>query len=309
MTTGPESSPLTVNKSGRSRKSSRKPRLHLLKGEARCIGAGLKKIASLQLEAAIGELETGKTSPEAIHDARTYIKKVRAIIQIASVGFLKPERRKLVSSLRTTAAIMGPLRDADVHLETLDQLLREHGLNDRNHSTLRASIQKLATGRRMQTAPRIGKVIAALRSTRNAARTWPLGTLQSGNVIRRIRRTYRQGRNALDLCSDSGEPDDFHTWRKLVKRLWYQLRLTAHFWEGDADHPIRLAGVIGELAGRERDLTLLRETLRKSRGDASSRDVISIIEKELPGLRRKAIRKGRDLYHERPEAFVKGLKL
>lgn len=309
MTTGPESSPPKVNKVRRSRKSSRKPRLHLLKGEARCIGAGLRKIAALQLEAAVGELETGKIAPESIHDARTYIKKVRAIIQIASPAFPKPARRKLVARLRTTAASMGPLRDADVHLETLDQLLREHGLVDERHASLRDSLLKLASRRRMQTAPRIGKVIAALRSTGNAARTWPLGTLQSGDVITRIRRTYRQGRNALDLCTDSGEPDDFHTWRKLVKRLWYQLRLTALFWEGNADKVIGLAGAIGELAGRERDLTLLSETLRKSHGEASSRHMISIIEEELPGLRRKAIRKGRDLYHARPESFVKDLKL
>jgi len=309
MKTGPGSSPLKVKKSGLSRKSFPKPRLYLLKGEAKSIGAGLRTIAVLQLDAAITGLEIGKAAPEAIHDARTTLKKVRAILQIASPAFPKPARGRLVADLRTTSACMGPLRDADVHLETLDLLLREHGLDDVHHAPLRASLLNLASRRRRQAGPRIGTVIASLENARNEARTWPLEPLQPGDVIARVRQTYRRGRKALKICSDSGKPDDYHTWRKLVKRLWYQLRLTARFWEGNAEPLIRQAGAIGDLAGRERDLTLLRETLLKRRASDASRHVISIIGNELPGLRKKAIRKGRDLYHERPEDFVRNLVL
>jgi len=59
-----------------------KARLHLKRGVP--IGEELKIIARLQLETALVELAGNNVSPEPIHEARTAIKKVRAVVQLAS---------------------------------------------------------------------------------------------------------------------------------------------------------------------------------------------------------------------------------
>lgn len=309
MTTGPRSSSPKVTKGGGSRKSSTKPRLHLLKQEGSCIGTGLRKIAALQLEAAIAGLEIRRADPEAVHDARTYIKKVRAIIQIASPAFPTPLRRQLIAELRAASSRIGALRDADVHLETIDDLLRQHGLADKGYSALRARLLRLAIRRRTRANSRIEKVIATLRKICAESAAWPGHLVRPEDVRKRIRRAYRQGRIGLNACEASQDPEPFHCWRKHVKRLWYQLRLTCRFWPQDAARLIRKAGEIGELAGRERDLTLMKETLCKWSSTTASRHLISVIEKEVARLRGKAIRKGRHFYRTRPAKFLENLAL
>ncbi len=309
MTMRPRSSPPKVAKEGGSRKSSTKPRLHLLKQEGSCIGTGLRKIATLQLEAAIAGLETKRGDPEAVHDARTYVKKVRAIIQIASPAFPAPLRRKLIAELRAASSRIGALRDADVHLETIDALLRQHGLADKGYSSLRARLLELTIRRRARANTRIEKVIATLRKICTGSAAWPCHLVRPEDVRKRIRRTYRQGRIGLNACEASPDPEPFHCWRKHVKRLWYQLRLTSRFWPQDAARLIRQAGDIGELAGRERDLTLLKETLCKWSSTTASRHLITLIEKEVPRLRGKAIRKGKHFYRTRPAKFLEKLAL
>lgn len=300
---------MKVRQRGQTRGSSAKPRLHLLKGEGKSIGKGLRKISIHQLDAAISELERRKAATEAIHDARTYIKKIRAILLLSAPAFRRTAREKLKADLKAASETMGPLRDADVHLETFDALVREQGLNDQRLSTLRAGLMKLASRRRIKALPRINSVVATLGKIRDGAQTWPVHDLNAEELRKRIRLTYRRGRDSLELCAASGDPEHFHTWRKHVKQLWYQLRLTARFWSGNASKLIRQSGEIGELAGRERDLTLLKDTLGKGHAGNDSNRVMWMIEAELPRLRGEAIRKGKSFYRDSPKEFVSGLDL
>jgi CHAD domain-containing protein len=285
----------------------KKPRLHMHKGKA--FGNELKAISSLQLEAGLSELKGNNVSPEAIHNARTYIKKVRAILQLTAASIPRPRREKLLHYLGEASSRMGPLRDSEVHLQTFDLLLEQCRLPSDQFSSLRAGLADVAKQRRLNGTRQIPRVISTLRSIRDSVQDWPIDDLSAKDLRRRIRRTYRRGRTTLDLCSSTDEPDEFHRWRKLVKQLWYQLRITAPYWPHDSEELITATGKIGHLAGTERDFTLLAAILAKGPKSKNSALLQEAVEKLLPDLRKKAIASGEVLYSRKPKVFVEDLDL
>ena len=277
------------------------------KGKA--LGKELKLIASLQLEAAMSELKGNKASPEAIHNARTYIKKVRAIVQLTAASIPRPRREKLLHHLGEASSRMGPLRDSDVHLQTFDLLLEQCRLPTDQFSPLRAGLADVAKQRRLNGARQIPRVISALRSVRDSVRDWPIDDLNAKDLRRRIRRTYRRGRTTLDLCSSTDDPDEFHRWRKLVKQLWYQLRITSRYWPHGCEELIAATGKIGHLAGTERDFTLLGAILAKGPKSKNSSLLQEAVENLLPDLRKEAIDSAEQVYSRKPKVFVEDLDL
>ena len=284
-----------------------KPRLHFLKDKS--FGKELRKIASLQLEAALHELKGNNVSPDAVHNARTYIKKVRSILQLAAPSLPHALREELLRQLGEAASRLGPLRDAEVHVQTIDHLLEQGDLPDEALIPLRAGFADVAKQRRINDARRIPKVIASLRSVRDSIPDWPLDDLGATDRHRRIRRTYRRGRTALDLCSTTDDPEEFHLWRKLVKQLWYQIRITAPYWPRKGEELIAASGRIGHLAGIERDYTLLAATLAKGPKSKASKLLQETISDLLPTQRRPAMKAGERFYAEKPKSFIRDLGL
>lgn len=281
----------------------RKPRLHLQRGKP--FGKELRKLASLQLEAALSELKGNKVGADAIHNARTYIKKVRSILQLAAPSIPRALREDLHLNLGEAASRMGPLRDAQVHLETFDHLLKKADLPATQLMSLRAGFADVAKQRRIHDIRRIPKVIATLRQIGKGVADWPIDDLNAKDLRRRIRSTYRRGRTALDLCSSTDDLEEFHFWRKLVKQLWYQLRITAPYWPRNAEELIAASGRIGHLAGTERDYTLLRATLAKGPKSKGSKLLQERIADLLPRLRKEAMKAGEIFYTEKPRSFVR----
>ena len=306
-TTPSASSPKGGKRGKVSRGNVTKPRLHFLKDKS--FGKELRKIASLQLEAALHELKGNNVSPDAVHNARTYIKKVRSILQLAAPSLPHALREELLLQLGEAASRLGPLRDAEVHVQTIDHLLEQGDLPDEALIPLRAGFADVAKQRRINDARRIPKVIASLRSVRDSIPDWPLDDLGAKDLHRRIRRTYRRGRTALDLCSTTDDPEEFHLWRKLVKQLWYQLRITSRYWPHGCEELIAATGKIGHLAGTERDFTLLGAILAKGPKSKNSSLLQEAVENLLPDLRKEAIDSAEQVYSRKPKVFVEDIDL
>lgn len=294
-----------ASRTGKERKTA-KPRLHLRHGKP--CGPELRKVALLQIEAALRALHGNNVSPDPVHDARTYIKKIRAILQLASTVMPGKQREQPIRLLREAAMRLGPLRDSEVRLRTLDALLERTGLPAGDYASLRAGLADVAKQRRQNDARRIPGVLASFRKLRDASESWPLDDLKGKDLKRRIRRSYRRGRTSLDLCRATPEPDPFHLWRKQVKELWYQLRITAPYWKDGAADLIEASGRIGQLAGEERDLTLLGETLRQGPQGKRTSLLLCNIAELLPSLRRDAVKAGHAFYANKPKNFVGDLE-
>jgi len=285
----------------------KKPRLHFRRDKP--IGKELKTIAHLHLEAARSQLDGNNVSPEPVHEARTAIKKVRAIIQLASPA-LGSIHRSLVSDLLHDAMMrLGPLRDSEVQVETLDLLLETEGLMPEDFSSLRGGLADIAKQRRINDVRQIPRVRGFLEEALRSVSLWTLDPLQGKDVRRRVRRIYRRGRSLLDLCQLNDDPEIFHNFRKTVKQLWYSIRITSHFWPEQGADLIHELGLLGELAGKERDFILLAGTLRQGPANKAAARLITMLEEELPKLRRATVTAASTFYEPRPKAFVEPLDL
>ena len=285
----------------------KKPRLFLRRNKP--IGEELQMIARLHLDAALVQLAGNNVSPEPVHEARTAIKKVRAVIQLASPA-LGSVRRKLVSELLHDAMMrLGPLRDAEVQVQTLDLLMETEGLMPEDFSSVRAGLADIAKQRRVNDIRQIPRVRESLGESLRSVNKWLLDPLQGKDVRRRIRRSYRRGRSLLDLCQVNDDPETFHSFRKSVKQLWYSIRITSQFWPELGADLIHELGLIGELAGKERDFTLLSMTLRQGPANKAAQHLIAMLNEELPKLRRATLTAALSLYEQKPKAFVEFLDL
>jgi CHAD domain-containing protein len=284
-----------------------KVRLHLKRGEP--IGEELKIIARLQLETALVELAGNNVSPEPIHEARTAIKKVRAVVQLASPALGSVRRDFITDRLHEAGMRLSPLRDSEVQVQTLDLLLEGDSLKPEEFSSIRAGLADIAKQRRVNDIRQIPRVMGFLEEALRSVKEWPLDPLQGKDVRRRIRRIYRRGRSLLEFCNASNDPDDFHTFRKTVKQLWYAIRITSLFWPEQGADFITELGLMGELAGKERDFNLLAETLRQGPSNKASQRLISIIGEELHKLRRATLTAASTFYEPKPKNFVEPLDL
>ena len=296
--------------SGLGRKASiteKKPRLHLRRNKP--IGEELQMLARLHLEAALAQLTGNNVSPEPVHEARKAIKKVRAIIQLSSPA-LGSIHRKFVSDLLHNAMMrMGPLRDAEVQVQALDLLLETEGLMPEDFSSVRAGLGDIAKQRRVNDIRQIPRVSESLEEALRCVNKWLLDPLQGKDVTRRVRRSYRRGRSLLDLCQVNDDPETFHSFRKTVKQLWYSIRITSEFWPEQGADLIHELGLIGELAGKERDFTLLAKTIRQGPANKAAHHLIAMLDEELPKLRRATLTAALSFYEQKPKAFIEFLDL
>lgn len=283
--------------------SPAKPPLHLRRNEN--IAKGLVRLAILQLSAASKLLQARGISAEAVHDARTFGKKTRALLQLCSPCLPKSEKERLSDSISSASRRLSGIRDADVLLETLDGILSLHPEPDAPglHS-LRRGMADVARQRRANDGKLLPGTLALLHRALKSLASAEFGPMDGKQLLRRVQRTYRRGRLMLDACSGGNDPEMFHSWRKLVKQLWYQLRITSRRWPSHAEGLIRISGEIGELAGRERDLSLLEVFLETGIRSREALGIRRIIRKERERLRKKALDLGSTLYARRPRDFI-----
>ena len=290
-----------------SASSPKKPRFYLRRGEK--IGKGLRTLSTLQLEAALAELHGNNVSPEPVHNTRIYIKKVRSIIQLAAPALGRLRREHLLDLLHEAGSRLGPLRDSEVQVQSLDLALESALLPVDPFSSLRNGLADIAKQRRTNDSRHVPRIMGFLEKVLKSIPDWPLDALGAKDIRRRIRRTYRRGRTTLEACHAGDVPELFHTWRKLAKQLGYQIRITAKYWSDSEDVLISELQNIGELAGRELDYSLLVQTMKSGPKNRASEEIIGIITAQISSLRWQAIEKGLLFYEAKPKAFAEPLEL
>lgn len=290
-----------------SKKSHKSPRLNLRHGEK--IGKGLRTIAVLQLKAALAELKGNNVSPGPVHCARTSIKKVRSIIQLAAPALGRVRRELLMELLHEAASRLAPLRDSEVQVLSLDLALETAGYPPEHFSYLRSGLADIAKQRRANDWRQVPRIMGFLEKALKTIPDWPIDSLGGKDIRRRIRRTYRRGRTTLELCLESPDLELFHTWRSLVKQLGYQMLITQKFWAYSAEDLISSINRIGEIAGREHDFSMLLQTMKQGPKNRASEEAISLIQGQMPALHKEALEEGKRFFETKPKLFVELLDL
>jgi CHAD domain-containing protein len=268
-------------------------------------------IAAGQIDAAIERLKSADHDHTAIHAARRYFKRTRALLglvePVASGKIAKFGQKRLASAAR----VLGASRDAQVTTSAAEDLERDFGkgANALAFSDL-TSFLKARRDRAGETLHHAGvkKVLEELEKTKASFSKLNLDSTAVSDLIEPASQTYRHGRRAMrDALETCGE-EDLHRWRKLVQRHWRHMLLLKDAWPKEAKARISLARRLSGELGLHHDLAVLRETILTNRiAFRSPSDVIMLcryVEKKQEQLARKAASRGEQLYAEKPKAFA-----
>ncbi len=229
------------------------------------LAAGIRRLAREQLEHSLGEIKTVSHVDEgaAVFATRKHIKRTRALLRLVrrelGRGIFKGENRRLADVARSFSGS----RDARVQLQVLEELRREAaqatGAFPETTAVLRVEIANLAEtfGSRREQAG------SALQQVCDRLEGWPLENLTAGDLARALQRTYRRGRKTFRAAQSSPTTENFHSWRKRVKDLYYQAQILRELHPG-----LRVVAAGAKALSRQlgdlHDLAFFRERLEGS---------------------------------------------
>ena len=272
------------------------------------IGDGIQRIVCHQIEGAIrasGAEQNGKDSP--VHETRKHLKKARSALRLA-VGEMDPDVWKREDRcLRKVGQLISEVRDAEVRLQTVRQL-REFAIGRKRsfqetEELLAFELDSFLAA--FSEWPEEAK--QSLTQSLDRIRAWPLEGLSQTQLRKCVRKSYKQGREALRDAIEKTSTKNLHAFRKLAKELWYQLRilrpLAPAVFRGLNDE----LKTIGQYLGQIHDLAFVAERLSsigaaRKHGDRILHALIDSREKELE---RAAIALGERFYAERPRQFTR----
>ncbi|MGH9027912.1 MAG: CHAD domain-containing protein [Acidimicrobiia bacterium] len=287
------------------------PKLKLDKSPA----ANIRRLATRHLDRALesADVVTRKADPGAVHDVRTRTKRLRAIVRLARPQMGKAYKREN-AALRDLARELGGARDAEVMVETFDDLLA--GASDqtdgRDFAPARARLGRRAleaTKELQEMADeRGGSVRTGLLAVSARVPGWPIDDLDRDGLMAGVLENYRQGRQARREAGAAPTPEIFHEWRKRAKYGWYQMQILQPV-APDLLRPVADAyHELSSLLGDDHDLVVLSEALRADGSDRGSVDNLQVL---IDGRRReledRAIDLGDHLYAEKPKQFRRHL--
>jgi CHAD domain-containing protein len=253
----------------------------------------------------------GEADPaEAVHGARKDMKKLRTVLRLIRPRLPKRAYREQNRRFRDASRSLSTTRDAEVKLETLEQLAQDvDGLPGEALASWRLILEseREAATNAARDEPVIAAAAAEIEAGLAEIAAWPLAGDSWQLVGNGLERAYRRGRRAM-LAAGGGE-DSFHEWRKRAKDLWYALRLLGAAWPPVLGPGAEEAHRLSELLGDHHDLAVLREDLHGRRlGEVESRVLEAAIDAREAELAAAAFDLGERLYAERPKAFSRRLR-
>ncbi len=306
----------------RERLSKHRRRFGLLGEET--AAHGLQRIVLAQLDLAI-ELLRGEAAPppaQAVHETRKALKRLRALMRLleGEIGARQAARER-----RVLSDVAGPLagaRDAEVMVDTLEDLIRRHPRKlgrRRGVIALREHLRderRAATARALDDAATREQVARELCALRVRVAGWKLRERRSAQKLIKpgLTHIYRAGRDRRELAARRKPARRaLHKWRKQVKDLRYALE--AIDVQGRPGKRLgklaKRADKLGEALGQEHDLMVLGELIaayRPLRDHRRARkQLLRAISRRRARLRKRALREGTRLYERSPKRFVRRL--
>ena len=277
---------------------------------------GLKRVFCEQIHSALQLCRhPARQRGVTVHEVRKHLKKLRAALRltVAEVGKIQHARED--RCVREIGRLVSDLRDAQVRLQTLNQLRDGTAKGSgENHfprieellSLERESFSAAFAGWQEQAIPKLEGVGERLSK-------WPLAGIIWKQICGTVGKTYKRGQRGLAKTIKKPVPENFHAWRKRVKDLWYQLRILQPLNHVVLEKIAADAEVLGELLGRERDFDFLLTRLENEGSDEALHDELmqlqKLIRKRGKRLRRDALELGRRFYAEPSKAFAKRISI
>jgi CHAD domain-containing protein len=271
----------------------------------------LSRIVRTEFERALDEIGDVKHDPEAVHDARKRVKKIRAVLHLLQSP-LEDDYPALNRRLRGVAHQLSAPRDADAELEIMTAVRKHYpslvtrtivdGMRRGLGAKKRGTISRLHPARAQDDLRRSAKTLP--RRIRRAA---------DGAAVRAgVLRGYARARKAMRQVQTTPEDLGFHARRRRVKDHWYHVRLLEGVHRSARNRAAQLKRLETWL-GDDHNLVLLRMTVledpSKFGDERATAVVLGCIEKYLASLRKRALTLGQRLFARKPDAFEKSIRL
>jgi CHAD domain-containing protein len=216
-----------------------------------------------------------KGDAERLHEARVATRRLRERLPLVLPS---SHGRKLVRKVRKLSRALGPVRELDVALQSLDglqqpadvppaavaklrQLLRQERLRlyvDMSNEVARIDVDKLRR-----------RAVAAVRKGQRAATASQDPKRLAAAHERAARRAVRL-RTAIDNAAGLYLPDRLHEVRIAIKKMRYALELVRELSESRATARINTLKSAQDLLGRMHDLEVLIGRVRAAQGSSSA---------------------------------------
>lgn len=279
----------------------------------------LRRIARQQLERASAELTGPELDPaKAVHQARKRLKKLRSLLRLVRPGLDREVYKCWNRSFRDLGHSLAGARDADVLLQTLDELEEAMRVNAAvpDLSILRRDLAALsgqeAGNDSQDLRKRMGAVAEDLRAAREEMIRLSIDGKRFETLGAGLQLTHAHGRKALRKTRESPTDALFHEWRKRVKDHWYHSRLLMDVWPSLMKPYAKEMKRLSDLLGDDHDLAVFRERLRELPEDTLPEPIAAelyrSIEHRQNMLRSEAYRIGYRVYAEKSKRLRKRIE-
>ena len=276
---------------------------------------GIKRVVLEQLDPILRAAQaTSGNQDEVVHDARTSLKKIRALLRLVRDEITGDVFAQENICFRDAGRHLSAVRDAAVMLETFDKLVDQFSaqLTAEAFTELRKGLRQSSTVPRAEKQKALAMAAKTIGAARRRVEHWPINhdgfsTLRSG-----IERAYKRGCRSLAQAVDQPSVVNFHEWRKQVKCLWYQIRFLKPIWSKMMEPFADELKALGDYLSDDHDLALLRECVFEQAKQLDDRTaleaLVALIDQRRGELEVGATPLGARIYAEKPGAFVDRLQ-
>lgn len=279
--------------------------------------AGLSTVAADWLLAAIPSPSSSSRKPDdVVHNLRTAAKRARALVRLFGKALGQRTQRQENFHLRDAARALAGSRDAAVARELLLKLRRKH--RGRTAVAITAALNGLAGHRFAAHAPgerntAIAHAHEVLHTTARRLRQLRLSPKAACEAVEAASRaSYRRSRHQMKSARTTDDAAEYHEWRKLTKRLFYQLQLPGLACSKAERRLVRRLGELQERLGAEHDtqqvMALLHSEPTHSGGTKQTARVVALLEERGKNLRKRCLRLGAKVFSDKPEVFAKDIR-
>jgi CHAD domain-containing protein len=276
---------------------------------------GIGRVAHGQLDYAIAVVGGREgNGPEALHDARKTLKRVRAVLRLCRSELGKDRFRQENTILRDAGRALSDTRDAQVLVETLDDLRESLGphLPEDTWSGFRETLVADARARvEHEGAGGYPKVLTALVGVRERVDVWPLPDHAPADALAGgLERIYGNARRAQRRAKRDPSPERLHELRKRTKDLWHSGQLLTPVLPGPVGKLRRRAHRLADALGDHHDLIVLlarADSMPEAFGPGERELLHARAGRRLQALEHEALRRAAKLYRRKPRKLIRRL--
>lgn len=231
----------------------------------------------------------------AVHSTRKGTKRLRSFLRLARRSIGTDVYRFENAALRDAARLVAPARDALILVETAREVGASVAVLEALEHLHLEEIARLETGVRAETTGRLRSLASRWRAIE--WRGPEVASIRAG-----LARTYGRGLKDLVAAQSQLSASSFHSWRRRVKYVRYQLEALGA--------PTRLTKpwlALGDDLGWEHDHTVLIGVCGEYGADADFRAVAEHSRARREELRSLALDAGDRLFVLGPESFVESV--